>query len=84
STIRDKIIPHAVLWFTGEASQVMHYEDDDTGTCSEDSDDNDMGGAQVKFSEDSDDNDTGSQDSDDNDTGSDLLSLSQFCFRLSF
>ncbi|MCL7028567.1 hypothetical protein MKW94_018808, partial [Papaver nudicaule] len=26
STIRDKIIPHAVSWYTGEASQVKYYE----------------------------------------------------------
>lgn len=29
STIRDKIIPHAVSWFTGEALDGEEYEDDD-------------------------------------------------------
>ncbi|KAG6665113.1 hypothetical protein CIPAW_02G139300 [Carya illinoinensis] len=29
STIRDKIIPHAVSWFTGELAGDVEYEDDD-------------------------------------------------------
>lgn len=29
STIRDKIIPHAVVWFTGEAVDGEGDEDDD-------------------------------------------------------
>nr|XP_025672167.1 nucleosome assembly protein 1;4 isoform X2 [Arachis hypogaea] len=43
STIRDKIIPHAVSWFTGEAAQSdfeeIGDEDDDDGDGEEDEDD---------------------------------------------
>ncbi|KAK1430845.1 hypothetical protein QVD17_13890 [Tagetes erecta] len=46
STIRDKIIPHAVSWFTGEAAQNDEYEiedeeDDDEDDGDDDDDDND-------------------------------------------
>uniref|UniRef100_A0A6I9REL8 Nucleosome assembly protein 12 n=1 Tax=Elaeis guineensis var. tenera TaxID=51953 RepID=A0A6I9REL8_ELAGV len=44
STIRDKIIPHAVSWFTGEAVQVDDFEsveDDDDDDDDEDEDDED-------------------------------------------
>ncbi|KAM0029592.1 putative nucleosome assembly protein (NAP) [Helianthus debilis subsp. tardiflorus] len=47
STIRDKIIPHAVSWFTGEAAQNDEYEiedeeeDDDEDDDDDDDDDND-------------------------------------------
>ncbi|XP_057978479.1 nucleosome assembly protein 1;4 [Malania oleifera] len=44
STIRDKIIPHAVSWFTGEAVQGDEYEDieeDEDGDENEDEDDED-------------------------------------------
>ncbi|KAI3804657.1 hypothetical protein L1987_26365 [Smallanthus sonchifolius] len=46
STIRDKIIPHAVSWFTGEAAQNDEYEiedeeDDDDGDYDDDDDDYD-------------------------------------------
>ncbi|KAJ6842257.1 nucleosome assembly protein 1,2-like isoform X4 [Iris pallida] len=41
STIRDKIIPHAVSWFTGEAAQDDEFdlEEDDEGEGEEDEDD---------------------------------------------
>ena len=43
STIRDKIIPHAVSWFTGEANQEdfggFDDEDDEDGEDDEDDDD---------------------------------------------
>eukprot|EP00249_Psilotum_nudum_P014497 c24853_g2_i2 orf=287-1402(+) len=38
STIRDKIIPHAVSWFTGEALQGEELEVDDDGTDTDDDD----------------------------------------------
>lgn len=43
STIRDKIIPHAVSWFTGEAVQGDEFEDleeddDEDGDENEDED----------------------------------------------
>ncbi|EPS58301.1 hypothetical protein M569_16514, partial [Genlisea aurea] len=43
STIRDKIIPHAVSWFTGEAVQGedLNMVDDDDGNEDEDEDDED-------------------------------------------
>ncbi|XP_021847063.1 nucleosome assembly protein 1;4 [Spinacia oleracea] len=42
STIRDKIIPHAVSWFTGEAVQGDEFDiDDDEGDDDEDDDDDD-------------------------------------------
>ncbi|AQK95812.1 Nucleosome assembly protein 1-2 [Zea mays] len=47
STIRDKIIPHAVSWFTGEAAQDEEFEvmdgedDDDEDNDDEDEDDED-------------------------------------------
>ncbi|KAI3775116.1 hypothetical protein L1987_49684 [Smallanthus sonchifolius] len=42
STIRDKIIPHAVSWFTGEAAQEDEFdgiEDDDDGEDDDDDED---------------------------------------------
>lgn len=45
STIRDKIIPHAVSWFTGEAVQGDEFEDieedDDEDDENEDEDEED-------------------------------------------
>ncbi|GMH03764.1 hypothetical protein Nepgr_005603 [Nepenthes gracilis] len=43
STIRDKIIPHAVSWFTGEAAQDDEFEgiDDDENEDEDDEDDED-------------------------------------------
>jgi nucleosome assembly protein 1-like 1 len=43
TTIRDKIIPHAVSWFTGEAVQADDFEDmgDDDEDDDEDEDDDD-------------------------------------------
>ncbi|XP_010541072.1 PREDICTED: nucleosome assembly protein 1;2-like isoform X1 [Tarenaya hassleriana] len=43
STIKDKIIPHAVSWFTGEAVQVdeLDMEDDDDDDIDEDDDEED-------------------------------------------
>ncbi|KAL3532636.1 hypothetical protein ACH5RR_006157 [Cinchona calisaya] len=43
STIRDKIIPHAVSWFTGEAAQdeFAEMEDDEDEDIDEDDDDDD-------------------------------------------
>lgn len=44
STIRDKIIPHAVSWFTGEAVQGDEFEDideDDDDEIDEDDEDED-------------------------------------------
>ncbi|CAM6125980.1 unnamed protein product [Calypogeia fissa] len=40
STVRDKIIPHAVSWFTGEALQAEDYDvEDDDGEDDEDDED---------------------------------------------
>ncbi|MGD7217434.1 hypothetical protein, partial [Ralstonia pseudosolanacearum] len=40
STIRDKIIPHAVSWFTGEAVQADEFDaDDDIDDDDEDDED---------------------------------------------
>lgn len=46
STIRDKIIPHAVSWFTGEAIQGEEFgdledDDDDDEDVEEDEDEDD-------------------------------------------
>lgn len=43
STIRDKIIPHAVSWFTGEAAQDEYgdIEDDEDDLDEEDDEDED-------------------------------------------
>ena len=46
STIRDKIIPHAVSWFTGEANQGDEFEDleddeDEDGDEDEDEEEDD-------------------------------------------
>ena len=54
STIRDKIIPHAVSWFTGEAAQ----DDDFEGLIDGDEDD-------YEEDEDEDDEDEGSEDDHD-------------------
>jgi nucleosome assembly protein 1-like 1 len=41
STIRDKIIPHAVSWFTGDALAGEEFEDDDDEGDEDDEDDED-------------------------------------------
>ncbi|XBI75891.1 hypothetical protein VPH35_069196 [Triticum aestivum] len=41
STIRDKIIPHAVSWFTGEAVQAEDFDDMEDGDEDDDDDDDD-------------------------------------------
>ncbi|XP_073226561.1 nucleosome assembly protein 1;3-like isoform X3 [Cicer arietinum] len=56
STIRDKIIPHAVSWFTGEAAEGEDFEDLDDDEDDEDDDD-----------EDEDDEDEEDEDDDDDD-----------------
>lgn len=58
STIRDKIIPHAVSWFTGEAAENDEYELEDE----EDDDDDDEEADEVEEDEDDDDDD---EDEDD-------------------
>eukprot|EP01018_Ginkgo_biloba_P036226 Gb_41264 [translate_table: standard] len=57
STIRDKIIPHAVSWFTGEADQDEYVDDDDEED--EDEEDNE---------EDEDEEDEEDEDEDENGT----------------
>lgn len=57
STIRDKIIPHAVSWFTGEAVQGDDFEDIDDDEDEEEDDEIDE--------------DEGDEDDDDEDTGED-------------
>ncbi|GKE36434.1 nucleosome assembly protein 1;4-like protein, partial [Tanacetum coccineum] len=43
STIRDKIIPHAVSWFTGEADENDEYDiEDDDDEDDEEPEDNDI------------------------------------------
>ncbi|KAL6534967.1 Nucleosome assembly protein 1,2 [Orobanche hederae] len=62
STIRDKIIPHAVSWFTGEAAQDDYEdieEDDDEDDDEDDEDDED---------DDEDDDDEDGEDDDENKT----------------
>lgn len=58
STIRDKIIPHAVSWFTGEAVQGDDFEDIDDDEDEEEEDEEE-------------DEDEGDEDDDDEDTGED-------------
>lgn len=41
STIRDKIIPHAVSWFTGEAAEGDEFDDIEGGGDDDDDDDDD-------------------------------------------
>lgn len=41
STIRDKIIPHAVSWFTGDALAGEDFEDDDDEGDEDDEEDED-------------------------------------------
>lgn len=43
STIRDKIIPHAVSWFTGEAAEAdeLQIDDEDEDDDEEDEEDED-------------------------------------------
>ncbi|XP_022999503.1 nucleosome assembly protein 1;2-like isoform X4 [Cucurbita maxima] len=51
STIRDKIIPHAVSWFTGEAIQDEDFEDMDNEDDDDDEDeDEDQGKSRKKLS----------------------------------
>ncbi|XP_047317011.1 nucleosome assembly protein 1;4-like [Impatiens glandulifera] len=56
STIRDKIIPHAVSWFTGEAAQVDEF-DDLEDEDEEDEDENDEDEDEDDEEEDEDDED---------------------------
>ncbi|KAI4995229.1 hypothetical protein ZWY2020_035132 [Hordeum vulgare] len=41
STIRDKIIPHAISWFTGEAVQVEDFDDMEDGDEDDDDEEDD-------------------------------------------
>lgn len=59
STIRDKIIPHAVSWFTGEALEGEEYESDEEEDGDEDEDDED------DEEEDEDEDDDEEEDDDD-------------------
>lgn len=59
STIRDKIIPHAVSWFTGEALQGEDFEDDDEEGDDDDDDDED------DYDEDEDDEEEDEDEEDD-------------------
>lgn len=52
STIRDKIIPHAVSWFTGEAAQDDEFEDMEDD---DDEDDDEEGDEDEEEDEDEDD-----------------------------
>jgi nucleosome assembly protein 1-like 1 len=60
STIRDKIIPHAVSWFTGDALNGEEFEDDDDEGDEDDEDD-----------EDDDEEDDDEEDDDDEDEEND-------------
>ena len=62
STIRDKIIPHAVSWFTGEAVQGEEFDDiddddDDDGDEEDDDEDEDEDNDEDEDDEDEDDDD---------------------------
>lgn len=63
STIRDKIIPHAVSWFTGEAAQDDEFED------IEEDDDEDEEGDEDEDDEDEDDEEEDEDEDDDVDKG---------------
>ncbi|XP_022999499.1 nucleosome assembly protein 1;2-like isoform X1 [Cucurbita maxima] len=62
STIRDKIIPHAVSWFTGEAIQDEDFEDMDNED--DDDDDNDDDEEEDEDEEEDDDDDDDDEDED--------------------
>lgn len=65
STIRDKIIPHAVSWFTGEAIQGEEFgdlEDEDEEDDDEEEDD------EEEDDEEDDDDDDDDEDEEDNKT----------------
>jgi hypothetical protein len=57
STIRDKIIPHAVSWFTGEALQGEDFEDEDEEGNEDDEDEDDEEEAEEDEEEDEEDDD---------------------------
>ncbi|KAJ8526507.1 hypothetical protein K7X08_028984 [Anisodus acutangulus] len=61
STIRDKIIPHAVSWFTGEAAQDDYVDLEDRG----DEDDENDGDDEDEDDEDEDDDDDDDDDDED-------------------
>ncbi|KAF5197033.1 Nucleosome assembly protein, partial [Thalictrum thalictroides] len=65
STIRDKIIPHAVSWFTGEANQGDEFEDDDEDDNEEDDDEE-----EDEEEEDDEDEDEDEDDEEEEDTKS--------------
>lgn len=57
STIRDKIIPHAVSWFTGEAAQDEYGDMDDDEDDLDEEDDEDEDEDDEEDEEDDDDED---------------------------
>ncbi|KAF7136130.1 hypothetical protein RHSIM_Rhsim08G0234700 [Rhododendron simsii] len=63
STIRDKIIPHAISWFTGEAAQDDEFED------IEEDDDEDEEGDEDEDDEDEDDEEEDEDEDDDGEKG---------------
>ncbi|KAL1810587.1 hypothetical protein DCAR_0730295 [Daucus carota subsp. sativus] len=60
STIRDKIIPHAVSWFTGEAAQGDEFED-----MEDDDEDDDEEGDEDEEDEEEDEDEDDEEDEDD-------------------
>ncbi|KAL4194674.1 hypothetical protein AMTRI_Chr05g60620 [Amborella trichopoda] len=65
STIRDKIIPHAVSWFTGEAVQGDEFEDMDE----EDDEDGDEDGDDDEEEEEEDEDDEDDEDDEEEERG---------------
>lgn len=63
STIRNKIIPHAVSWFTGEAVQGDNFEDMDDDEDDEDDEEEENEDEEVDEEEDDDDDDGDKVDS---------------------
>ncbi|KAL5728744.1 Nucleosome assembly protein 1 [Ranunculus cassubicifolius] len=62
STIRDKIIPHAVSWFTGEAVQGEEYDDVDEDDDEDDEDDEDEEDEEEEDDDEDDDDDEEEED----------------------
>lgn len=74
STIRDKIIPHAVSWFTGEAIQDEEFEDMDNDD--EDDEDNDD---EEDDDEDEDDEDEDDDEDEEEDEGKSRKKVKSIC-----
>lgn len=82
STIRDKIIPHAVSWFTGEAVQGDELEDIEDDDDEEDDDDDENEDDEDEDDDDGEDEDEDEDEDEEEDEGKSKKKVKDLKFAL--